>query len=653
MTSRRKYTFSELLELLNSTDECNWLEAKGREDVQWHSGKANFRTLLESVCSFSNEPGLGGGVILYGVGENRAGNGENRYAVEGIDDIDKAQLDIATQCKECFNIPVQPEITVESMAGRHALRIYVRELPDTRKPLYFKKNGLPDGAYRRIGSADLKCTDDDLYVFYQNPSESYDQTPVVGASVNEVDAQALERYRVLRGKVNPNAEELNYNDQELLEALGCVVQEHPHQLNLAGVLLFGSYRLQRRVIPTMRVDYIRVPGNEWVASPDESFQSIDMLGPLMLLVFRLMEAVNADLPKGFALKEGELQAESKGLPPRVLREAIVNALMHRSYRVDRPTQIIRYNNRIEIINAGYSLKDEGMFNHPGSTLRNKILAPVFHDTNLAEMKGSGIKRMRELMQEAQMVLPTMESNRADNSFTIRLLLHHLLDAADVEWLASFAAFDLNTRQKNALVFMREVGAIDNLTYRQTNNCDILRSSRELIAMRDMGLLSDKGRGSATYYIPGPAYMDTIGKLTSPLGTATDGLNTHAERLNTHAEGLNTHAERLNTHAEETADKDNVELRQSLLLDLPPEIKERLEGIGRRNGNSLLIQSLILDLCRIHPMTKRMLAILLNRREDYIKQKFLSPMLASKSLLYLYPEMRKHPSQAYITNERQE
>ena len=90
MTSRRKYTFSELLELLNSTDECNWLEAKGREDVQWHSGKANFRTLLESVCSFSNEPGLGGGVILYGVGENRAGNDENRYAVEGIDDIDKA-----------------------------------------------------------------------------------------------------------------------------------------------------------------------------------------------------------------------------------------------------------------------------------------------------------------------------------------------------------------------------------------------------------------------------------------------------------------------------------------------------------------------------------------------------------------------------------
>ena len=55
---------------------------------------------------------------------------------------------------------------------------------------------------------------------------------------------------------------------------------------------------------------------------------------------------------------GELQAETRGLPPMVLREAIVNALMHPSNRVNRPRQIIRCDNRIEIINAVYSLKDE-------------------------------------------------------------------------------------------------------------------------------------------------------------------------------------------------------------------------------------------------------------------------------------------------------
>ncbi|MDO5566716.1 MAG: AAA family ATPase, partial [Planctomycetia bacterium] len=73
------------------------------------------------------------------------------------------------------------------------------------------------------------------------------------------------------------------------------------------------------------------------------------------MLYRLIETINADLPKGFLLKEGELQAETIGLPVRVLREAIVNAMMHRSYRDNRPTQILRYDNRIEIINAGFSL----------------------------------------------------------------------------------------------------------------------------------------------------------------------------------------------------------------------------------------------------------------------------------------------------------
>ena len=50
----------ELLDLLNDIDEQDWLEAKSlRDDTS--------RSILETVCSFSNEPGLGGGVILIGV----------------------------------------------------------------------------------------------------------------------------------------------------------------------------------------------------------------------------------------------------------------------------------------------------------------------------------------------------------------------------------------------------------------------------------------------------------------------------------------------------------------------------------------------------------------------------------------------------------
>lgn len=257
--------------------------------------------------------------------------------------VDKAQKDIATQCKETFNIPIYPNIKVEAIEGKNIIRIEVHELPSTRKPLYFKKNGLPTGAYRIIGSTDLRCIDEDIGIFYENARlHSYDQTIVPEASVDEVDPAAVERYRQLRENVNPAAEELTYNDRDLLDALGCISLEDPNTLNLAGVLLFGSYKLQRRTIPLLRVDYIRVPGNQWVPNANDTFRSIDMLGPLLLLVFRIVDAVNADLPKGFHLEEGEIQAQSGGLPVKVLREAIVNAMMHRSYREARPTQIVRY-----------------------------------------------------------------------------------------------------------------------------------------------------------------------------------------------------------------------------------------------------------------------------------------------------------------------
>ena len=93
--------------------------------------------------------------------------------------------------------------------------------------------------------------------------------------------------------------------------------------------------------------------------------------------------------------EGELQAErNTGMPEKVIREAIVNALIHRTYRVNQPVQIIRYTNRIEIINPGFSLKSEDSLGEPGSVLRNPFISAVFHETNIAETKGSGIGECR-------------------------------------------------------------------------------------------------------------------------------------------------------------------------------------------------------------------------------------------------------------------
>lgn len=606
-----EYTAEELFEMLNDTDECPWIEAKGIGDTA--------TSIMETVCSYANEPGLGGGYILMSISADDSVTGVTHYKVDPMPDPDKIQSDIATQCAGMFNIPVRPAMTVEKINGQPVLKIWVAELPAKQKPLYFAKKGLPSGALRRIGSTDQHCTDDDMHVFYQDTG-SYDQTPVKGTTIADVDENALKRYRLLREKVNPAAEELAYSDKELLQALGCVSKENPTELNLAGLLLFGNSKIQRSTFPMLRADYIRVPGNVWVENPDDRFTTIDMRGPLILVLYRLIDAINADLPKGFLLPEDDVQAASTGLPMKALREAIVNALMHRSYREHRPTQIIRYDNRIEIINPGFSLKSEEKLGLPGSETRNPFIAAVFHDTNLAETKGSGIRAMRRLMQAAHLVPPTFESSRENNEFATRLLLHHFLDANDVEWLKQFEKFDLADSQKQALIFVREVGAIDNTTYRQMADCDTLKASADLRVLKGYELLASKGKGKSTYYVSGKG----LSAQAPPVSTPPQDLNTPATEISTPAPDLSTP---------------------------PQEILDRIKALNKREHDKSKVELIILDLCSLKPMKATEIAAYFQKEESYFKRKYLSNMIAQRKLKYLYPEMINHPEQAYLTNKR--
>lgn len=516
------YTAQELYKLLSESDECVWIEAKGESD--------SAQSLMESVCSFSNEPGLGGGYILLGIGEDTKAL-DNRFWIEGVENPDKAQLDISTRCASMFNLSVRPRIDVEKLDGKNVLKIFVPELPSQQKPLYFKSVGLPQGAWRRIGSSDQRCTEEDLYAFYQD-NTSFDSSVVKNTSFDDIDLDAVKYYRRCRKEVNPKAEELNYSDRELLESLECLTQDG--NLTFAGVMLFGTKRVIRRFYPLMRTDYIRVRGNEWVENVDERFSAIEFMGPLMLQIDRMIDAVLSDLPQNFSLKEGQIHATTKpDLPERVIREAIVNAIMHRSYRHNRPTQIIRYNNRIEIINSGYSLKAQEEIGTAGSDTRNQLIASILHETNLAEFKGTGIRTMRRLMTGAGLSMPTFESDRTKDTFTIRLLLHKFFDEGDVAWLSGFGE-NLTQGQRSALIFAREVGAVDTLTYMQIVGEKRKLADSNLDYLKKMGVLKQKGKTvDSVYYVLNSDFDVTTPQVTpqvAPQVAPQDDIQTKCNEL---------------------------------------------------------------------------------------------------------------------------
>ena len=641
-------TALELLQSLNLLDETERIEAKRAREA----GKS----LLETVCAFANEPGLGGGWLLLGVVREEMALFPS-YQVEGVPQPDKLCADLATQCRDTFNLPVRIELSTELVNGQAVVVAFVPEAQPQDKPVFFKAQGLPRGALRRVGSVDQHCTDDDLAAFYQGRQrESFDAGLVPDATLDDFAPEALADYRQARADSNPDAEELRWTDAELLRSLGCTTQDGQGawRPTVAGLMLFGTPQALRRCFPTTRVDYIRVPGREWVPDADRRFDTIELRDPLFRLIRRAQAAVLDDLPKAFALKEGDLQRQDKPvIPQRVIREALVNALMHRSYRSHSPVQIIRYANRLEIRNPGFSLKSPEHLGEPGSEPRNPRMAAVLHETRFAETKGSGIRVMRETMEQAGLTPPLFESDRANDQFVARYFFHHFLGADDLSWLAQFKDAQLSPDEAKTLIVVREAGAIDNASVRALNKVDTLAASATLRRLRDAGLLVQKGRGSATYYLPterlGWVDQAVEAGAGSALSSKPPGLSSKLAALSTNPAGLSTNPGALSTNpdgllstqlsAEEAAQ------RKALLDQLPGALAARIGAMGQRHPPGEVCDAVV-ELCRLRDWPADELATLLRRHPRYVRNNYLRPLMRDGRLVMTRPEEPNDPQQAY-------
>ena len=620
----------ELLHQLNELDERPRIEAK--------TGSEMGKSIMETVCAFANEPGMGGGWLLLGVAADEQAFWP-RYEVVGVADINKLQADLTTQSANTFNVPIRPQMEVAEIQGKKGLAVFVPEAPSASKPVFFTAVGLPKGAYRRVGSSDVRCTAEDLAVFYgDRQAQSLDSTVLPDGEMQEIDPACVAEYRRLRREISPGAEELSWEDTDLLRALRCADVD-PHGVmrpTVSGILLFGTTLSLRRHFPMVRVDYIRVPGRQWVEDPHRRFETIELRAPLIRLVGRAINAILDDLPKAFSLPENAIRREDLPLiPTRVLREAVVNAVMHRSYRIHSPVQIVRYSNRLEIRNPGYSLVAEERWGDPGSVTRNPHLATVLHEVNFAETKGSGIRVMRQLMREGNLTPPTFESDRQKDLFVATFLFHHFLGPDDWQWLRSLGIEGLTDEDARALVYVRETLAIDNAAYRDLNQVDVLNASQHLRHFRDQGLLEQRGKGSATYYVPTGSFLATLPmKPGSETILDLDPLSGKPDPLSGKPNPLSG----------------KVGLQSSMAAEppeLPPDLLALLGTLKARMESSTL-QNITCRLCAWQPFTAEQLAALLKRNRKYVQDRLLTPLLQEHRILPTIPGHPKHPHQAYRT-----
>lgn len=421
----------------------------------------------------------------------------------------------------------------------------------------------------------------------------------------------------MRGMLDADAHELSLDDRELAKSI--VAAKGPRGAEpvptVAGLITLGAHSALRRVGPLFRIDYIRMSGTEWIDDPEQRGQTIELLEPLLLAIPKIVQNVLSDIPRSTRIQTDKIEREEVPLLPTLaVREAVVNAVMHRSYRTRQPVQIIRYADRLEIRNPGASLVPDERLGEPGSVNRNEKIAMILHETRLAENKGSGIRAMRAALERAGVVPPTFHSDRTRDEFVATFRLQAFLNTDDLNWLTSFKSYGLSEEHQKALVLLRRNGFITNAEYRRLNYVDTLTASSHLRELRALDLVVPVGSGTSRKYLPGPAFLRPVKSTKSPKFPARAKVD-----------------------------------REALLGGLPPDLRSRVEGLPKPT-DSFAVDELTLDLIRFESLATRHLAMLLKRSKPMILRS-LTKLMAAGLIEMTRPDEPSHPFQAYVPTQR--
>ncbi|WP_025652635.1 MULTISPECIES: ATP-binding protein [Psychrobacter] len=682
-------------ELINSSEIQN-IEAKRATNSIGDS-------VMQTVCSFANEPNISCGYLLLGVSEPNENH--EKHWVSGVDDVDKILNDLQNNCRNQFNTAIHIDAGILDLENKKVIVIKVFELDAASKPCGFissgkkSKNFTKTGIWRRGINGDYEAKIEDLYdIIASKTGQSFENIVLPEASWSDIDPDVIAFYRKQRAKVQPDAVELDYSDTDLLLSFNLIQEKNGvFKPNIAGLLLFGSSLALRRHLPMARVDYIRSAGTQWVEHSDERFiYTKDFREPLILMIPRIEAMIMDDMPNHFRLNENELQRSDEPLlPQRVVREALVNMVMHRDYSENQPSQINRYKDRLELQNAGYSLKPLDALDSSSSLTRNPLIASVLYDLRLAETKGSGIRTMRAKLKQAGLSEPKFDSDHTRNYFKATFLLHQLMDDKQLKWLEAFDNHDLSDDDAMALMLAHETGAVDNSTLREITKLETLSASRLLSRLCKKDLLQKQGGGSSTTYTltehalglnpsgriknnkikqnnlgasdqtsgasdqTSGASDQTSGASdqTSGASDQTSGASDQTSGASDQTSGANDQTSGASDQTSGASDQTSGANDQYLLdlsdiekiEDLPQKTLSQLNDLPKK-ASMKQIQGILLLLCNQQKFSTEELAKSINRNSDYLRTKYINSLLSKGLLSQTYAETPNHPNQTYSTTE---
>lgn len=384
---------SSLAASLRRHGETSTLEAKA-------AARGLPKSILPTLSAFANGEG---GVVLLGLDEQ-----SGFVPAAGFDAARTANLLDEAAVRE-LSPPLRLDISIEDFEDGQVVMARVHEIPADAKPCHLVSRGERAGSYVRSHEGDRLLTDYENRALRDNRGQPRHDAEATEATVDDLDSDAvaalLRRARSRQPRIFRDAP-----DEVVLRQLNVLVPSQGGLVpSLAGLLALGSYPQQFH--PQLHVSFVSVPGESKGAGPINGPRFLDsqtLTGPLPVMIEDAVAAVLRNSAVA-AHVQGVGREDRLDYPVDVVREAIVNAVMHRDlghHGRGTQVQVEMYTDRLDILSPGglfgpVTNEDLGEV----SSSRNSRLALLLADIELpgtgrvvCENRGSGISVMREVMR---------------------------------------------------------------------------------------------------------------------------------------------------------------------------------------------------------------------------------------------------------------
>ena len=375
---------------LDRTDLLNLI--RGGEDtyLEFKIRLVNVEKITAEIVALANS---GGGAMIFGVNDQRR--------LEGLDDPEQVEEQLIDICRNQIKPALLPRI--DKVWFDNGIRVVVLQVDDRRAPY-----ATPDNRFFiRIGSTKRETDGAEIAeLFARSHTAFYEDLPVIGASVDEIDEAVVWSYiRDLDGDTFrqpegfPTARALG--DLRLARDYGALFTP-----TLAGLLLFGRSGPAHERVPQSSVTLTRFSGNDLHSPVVERTEFSGNLSSLYeratSFIKRYVDLWDSRPPRAAAGRVTEQATTDpvvarSNYPRQAVGEALTNMLVHRNYSTaGAGSRVLIFDDRMEFINAARMIEGGRQSVEYGAAPRpNPKLHRIFTSAEYGmEALGRGIPRLR-------------------------------------------------------------------------------------------------------------------------------------------------------------------------------------------------------------------------------------------------------------------